>query len=724
MVTGRRSSPPPRDGSFPGSSRENRPRSWRSFDADGHRQVIRKSEIVESKPGTESLMPDGLAAGLSPSDFADLIAYMEGLRSAGQGTPGSNITGPISLPPGFAIDRLAAGITGATAIAAAPDGRVFVCEQTGTLRVFKGGTLLPSPFATVEVDRRWERGLIGVTLDPRFADNGFIYVCYVAPRPYVHHRISRLTARGDVAEPGSERILFEGDDQARLGGTEPAGHQGGAIHFGKDGKLYVALGDQTAGAPAQAMTTLQGKLLRLNPDGSIPEDNPFYATARGKYRAIWALGLRNPFTFSVQPGTGRILINDVGLGTWEEVNEGFAGANYGWPASEGPTADPRFRGPVHHYPVASIAGGAFCPASQAVGFPTPYQGKYFFMDFVRGWIKVLDPDHPENVETFATGLTRPVDLAFGTDGALYVLLRDAWVVDRNFSPGTGSMLRISFNTPSAATSEATTVRVSEVTIHGDMDCYKIETPAATYLYGKRGAGFASIFDKDGRDWVSYRPGDKARGEYRGLPKCGQPAKFFHCGYGYGQYKTDNPFVSRVTRREAGLVRIESETKDGKSACRWDFYPDHATLTLLRIDLPTFWFLYEGTPGGTLDAEKDFVIRPDGQKTTLDRAWSQVVPWVCFGASETPVGLVLVNHQEPEPGETDSYVSWPFRKEDDGSFRDMTVFGFGRKGYKELVQHVADLKRLPARYSIGFIDQADYTTAKATCERLDKGSVWA
>ena len=109
------------------------------------------------------------------------------------------------------------------------------------------------------------------------------------------------------------------------------------------------LGEQTAGMPAQAMTTLQGKLLRLNPDGSIPDDNPFYHTARGKYRAIWALGLRNPFTFAVQPGTGRILINDVGQGTWEEVNEGVAGANYGWPMTEGPTSDPRFRGPIHHY---------------------------------------------------------------------------------------------------------------------------------------------------------------------------------------------------------------------------------------------------------------------------------------------------------------------------------------------------------------------------------------
>jgi hypothetical protein len=261
------------------------------------------------------------------------------------------------------------------------------------------------------------------------------------------------------------------------------------------------------------------------------------------------------------------------------------------------------------------------------------------------------------------------------------------------------------------------IRVTEATLHGDMDCYKVETPTATYLYGKRGAGFASILDKDGRDWVSYRTGGQARGEYRGLPKCGQPTKFFHCGYGYGQYKTDNPFTSRVAVREARHARIESETRDGKSACAWDFYPDHATLSLLRIGLPTYWFLYEGTPGGKLDAKDDFVIRPDGTRTALDEPWSQVVPWVCFGAAETSVGLVLVNHQEPEAGEMDSFVAWPFRKETDGSFQEMTVFGFGRKGYKELVEHVPDLKRLPAKFSIGFIERADLATARSACEKL-------
>jgi hypothetical protein len=95
----------------------------------------------------------------------------------------------------------------------------------------------------------------------------------------------------------------------------------------------------------------------------------------------------------------------------------------------------------------------------------------------------------------------------------------------------------------------------------------------------------------------------------------------------------------------------------------------------------------------------------------------VVPWVCFGSAEARVGFVCVNHQDPEPGETDSYVSWPFVKNHDGSFQDMTVFGFGRKGHEKLVKHVADLTRLPARYSIAFIERADHATAKATCERL-------
>src|SRR5947209_1846255 len=307
----------------------------------------------------------------------------------------------IDLPEGFVETVVVSGLNGATAMDVAPDGRVFVCEQGGTLRVVKDGELLAEPFVALKVDSFWERGLIGVTLDPDFPKNGYVYVCYVSPAPYPHHVVSRFTAKGDVAAAGSEVVLLEGDDQTKLGGTVPAGHQGGAIHFGKDGRLYVAIGEQTAGQPSQDRDSLLGKLLRLNPDGTIPADNPFVATAKGKYRAIWALGLRNPFTFAVQPGTGRIFINDVG-GNREEVNEGSAGANYGWPTVEhGPTADPRFRSPIHHYPTSSVTGGTFCPADFAA-FPPEYRGKYFFMDFVKGWMKVLDPDRPAEAIDFAT----------------------------------------------------------------------------------------------------------------------------------------------------------------------------------------------------------------------------------------------------------------------------------------------------------------------------------
>jgi putative heme-binding domain-containing protein len=409
---------------------------------DSERKAIRipLDQIASRAVSKVSLMPVGLAEQMTPAEFVDLIAYLESLRTGRQPTPGEGVTSPLTLPSGFRADVVTSGLTGATALEVAADGRIFVCEQTGALRVIKDGKLLAQPFVKLPVDSTWERGLIGVTVAPGFPKVPHVFVCYVAARPYPHHVISRFTAVGDVAEPGSETVLLEGDDQGKLGGTVPAGHQGGAIHFGKDGKLYIAIGDQTAGKPAQDLHSLLGKLLRINSDGSIPNDNPFLRRTAGKHRAIWALGLRNPFTFAVQPESGRVFINDVG-GIAEEINEGIAAANYGWPTVEhGPTTDPRFRGPVHFYPTACVCGGAFAP--QALGWPPQYRGQYFFADFNHGWIKILNPARPATARSFATGLRRPVDLRFGADGCLYVLLRDAWVIDGLFRGGTGALLRI------------------------------------------------------------------------------------------------------------------------------------------------------------------------------------------------------------------------------------------------------------------------------------------
>jgi putative heme-binding domain-containing protein len=410
------------------------------MNAEGKSRTIAVGDIEDRVVSKMSLMPAGLADHLTPGEFTDLIAYLTTLRTGRAPTPGEGSSGTLTLPAGFKAEVIATGFDGATALEVAPDGRIFVCEQKGSLRVVKNGKLLPDPFVKLPVDATWERGLLGVTVAPDFPRTPHVFVCYVAAKPYPHHVVSRFTAVGDVADPESEKILLEGDDQTKLGGSVPAGHQGGAIHFGKDGKLYVAIGDQTAGLPAQELNSLLGKLLRINPDGTIPDDNPFVSKATGKYRAAWALGLRNPFTFAVQSETGRIFINDVG-GVAEEINEGVAGANYGWPTVEhGPTSDPRFRGPIHHYPTACIIGAAFAPAK--LNWPEEYRGQYFFGDFNHGWIKTIDPGKPAGARSFAAGLRRPVDLRFTADGHLYVLVRDAWVIDQWFKGGTGALLRI------------------------------------------------------------------------------------------------------------------------------------------------------------------------------------------------------------------------------------------------------------------------------------------
>lgn len=173
--------------------------------------------------------------------------------------------------------------------------------------------------------------------------------------PQPHNRISRVTAAGDVAVAGSEQVIFE---LPPLGAM--AIHNGGAIHVDAEGKLFVAVGDNSVSTNAQSLGSLNGKILRLNLDGTIPETNPFYATTTGPSQAIWALGLRNPFTFTFQRSSGRMFINDVGEGRWEEINAGVAGANYGWPLVQGPENPGRFVAPTYAYPhpantVASMA---------------------------------------------------------------------------------------------------------------------------------------------------------------------------------------------------------------------------------------------------------------------------------------------------------------------------------------------------------------------------------
>ncbi len=338
------------------------------------------------------------------------------------------------LPTGF-TDQLVAGVSNATSFTFAPDGRLFITEQGGALRVVDHGVLQSSPFTTVSTSANGERGLLGVAFDPNYSRNHYVYVYYTASTPAVHNRVSRFTASAaneNVAQAGSETVLL---DLNNLSGA--TNHNGGAIHFGPDGKLYIAVGENANGANAQSFGNLLGKMLRVNADGTIPTDNPYFtdAAVTGQNKLIWALGLRNPFTFAFQRGTGRMFINDVGQDTWEEVNDGIARSNYGWPGIEGkrttqtPPAD--YRDPYYVYSnvgsqIAIIGGAFYNPTYPA--YPSTYEGKYFFADLGAGWIRTLDTSlaAPAAVD-FGTGGSTIVGFELGPDNSVYFLQRSGTV---------------------------------------------------------------------------------------------------------------------------------------------------------------------------------------------------------------------------------------------------------------------------------------------------------
>src|SRR5919112_499170 len=348
--------------------------------------------------------------------------------------------GAATLPSGFTWTLLTSALVDPHDMEIAPDGRLFVAQQGGIVRILNPEDRTLSTFLDIsnQVYQQNSMGLQGITLDPQFATNRYVYLFYthkatdtdgdgVIDIP-IHNRIVRVTANasGDSAVPGSERLLLRLEDL-----LDDGMHNGGSMKFGADGKLYASVGENNRRTPAQSLDNLFGKMVRINKDGTIPTNNPFYSTASGKNRAIWALGLRNPFKIDVQPGTGTIFINDVGDSEWEEINRGAAGANYGWPVAEGEANDPRFVDPVFAYQHdltgtldpnstgCSIIGGTFYNPTTAQ-FPAGYVGDYFFADYCNDWIRRYDPT-TDQAKLFATGMLNVLDMEVSEDGSLYVL---------------------------------------------------------------------------------------------------------------------------------------------------------------------------------------------------------------------------------------------------------------------------------------------------------------
>jgi glucose/arabinose dehydrogenase len=362
----------------------------------------------------------------------------------------------------FAETNIGAATNG-TQMEFSPDGKLYVLEQAGTMKVFQGsgtswtevapGSAPNQNFFTgspLTVDSNGERGLLGIAFDPNYLSNHYLYCYYTATTPAVHNRISRFTANaaGTQVVAGSEAILMDLDNLS--GATN---HNGGGLHFGPDGKLYVSVGENANGANSQSISNRLGKILRLNPDPAnpIPADNPtsfpnIAGTTTGNNRAIWAVGLRNPFTFAFQPGAvpTRMYINDVGNSTWEEIDNGVGGVNYGWSTVEGPSpagvsgmtypflwynhTDSTMGSPTSGYTGFAIVGGTFYNAANYT-FPSDYPNDYFFGDEVSSWIRRYDYT-TNSVSVFATGTGNASDLRTGPDGSLYYLSRASSAVFR------------------------------------------------------------------------------------------------------------------------------------------------------------------------------------------------------------------------------------------------------------------------------------------------------
>lgn len=343
-----------------------------------------------------------------------------------------------ALPMGFKRVQIASGISSPTAFAWV-GSHIYVTEKnTGRVRVVRpNGTLRSKPYVDLHVSNQSERGLLGIAVHPNYRMHPYIYLYYTTGPGALNYtgsprnRVSRFTSANGVGT--NEKIIF--DNIPSDGGN----HNGGDIHFGFDGKLYIAVGDGGVfHNAAQNLNSLRGKILRINSDGTIPNDNPFYKTNKGKKRAVFAYGFRNPWRFTLRPSNQTYVVADVGQNNWEEVDVLHSGGNFGWNNYEGPCpannvgCNPDMTNfgttipPIHYYNHSggdetghSIIGGTF---SNGLNYASQYADAYFYGDYEAGWVHVLTMDSNNTVTNQLNfdALSCPVSFGTGPDGNVYV----------------------------------------------------------------------------------------------------------------------------------------------------------------------------------------------------------------------------------------------------------------------------------------------------------------
>lgn len=365
-------------------------------------------------------------------------------------TPPVNVT--VANTDGFQNEVLATGFNLPTAMKFLPDGRLLLTELAGKILVVPPPYTTPDPTPFLQITNiasgGVQAGLFDLALDPNFSTNHYFYVFYTTATPG-SDRLSRFTANSTLTGtvPGSERVLYQDPEAAHIE------HHGGAITFGNDGMIYFTTGEHFQGTPSQDLNSPRGKIHRIWPDGLVPTDNPFYDGSGPHWDSVWAYGLRNPFRAYFDRPTGRLFVGDVGgngSDSWEEVNVGVRGANYGWPDVEGPCSAPctnPFYSYIHDGNGSSITGGFVYHGTQ---FPSGMQGNYFFADYSGRWIKRMAFDSNGNfngVFNFepVTGNNSAGDIVYlteGPDGALYYL--DLGYADTTGTFGISKLRRIRY----------------------------------------------------------------------------------------------------------------------------------------------------------------------------------------------------------------------------------------------------------------------------------------
>jgi hypothetical protein len=237
--------------------------------------------------------------------------------------------------------------------------------------------------------------------------------------------------------------------------------------------------------------------------------------------------------------------------------------------------------------------------------------------------------------------------------------------------------------------------VEENVQHEGQQSIRITTQSATWIYHAEGGGFASLLDRDGKDWISYHPGNRSAGEFRGIPNLGAVG---HPGY-------EGNRGMRTVMEEGGSkrARLRSTSADGKWELAWEFHPGFARLTIVKAAEP-YWFLYEGTPAGRLDLQTGFWGLADGVRRPMDEIWNSDITgneWVYFGDTGSKRVLFLVNHQDDAANDQ----FWQMES-------NMTVWGFGRQ-YRCCGRYMTGA---PAKFTVGFAESTKFPAIRKAVER--------